>query len=64
MKELGAEDKVNNSTRGSSQSTIKTTQNSKGQISGNLDIRFIKGTSVNIVSIHLTNNNVTKIEVK
>jgi hypothetical protein len=64
VKGLGTEDKVNCSMRGSTQSTTRTTQNSKGQISGNVDIRYFKNGTTSTVSVQLTNNNVTKVEIK
>ena len=63
LKGIRAEDMVNNSFRGSTLPTTRTTQNARGQISGQIDIRYTKGT-VRVVSIHLTNNNVTKVDEK
>jgi RHS repeat-associated protein len=64
VKGLGAEDKVNCSTRGSILLSTHTTQNAKGQISGNVDTRYFKKGTTRIVSVHLINNNVTKVDEK
>jgi RHS repeat-associated protein len=64
IKGLGAEDKVNCSVRGSTQSTTRVSQNTNGQITGNIDVKFVKENTISIVSYHITNNNITKVEVK